>query len=94
MWCAGTELSAAVCPTDARDPHLINVALAGLGARPDESVFIGDSVTDVAAGHLAGVPVIGFANKPGNAARLSECAADAVTGTLLHISRELVKTKA
>jgi HAD superfamily hydrolase (TIGR01509 family) len=76
------------------DPHLINVALAGLGARPDESVFVGDSVTDVAAGHLAGVPVIGFANQPGKAARLSECGADAVTGTLLHISRELVETKA
>jgi phosphoglycolate phosphatase len=77
------------------DPHLINVALAELGARPAEAVFVGDSVTDVAAGHLAGVPVIGFANKPGGkAASLYGCGADAVTASLLHISDALVATKA
>ncbi len=77
------------------DPHLINVALAALAARPAEAVFVGDSVTDVAAGHLAGVPVIGFANKPGGkATRLYESGADAVTASLLHISDALLATKA
>jgi phosphoglycolate phosphatase-like HAD superfamily hydrolase len=75
------------------DPHLINVALAALGARLDESVFVGDSVTDVAAGHLAGVSVIGFANKPGNGALLTDSGANAVTASLLHISEALTATK-
>jgi HAD superfamily hydrolase (TIGR01509 family) len=75
------------------DPHLINAALATLRARPDESVFVGDSVTDVTAGHLAGVPVIGFANRRGKGATLSGGGADAVTATLLHISDALVVTK-
>ena len=76
------------------DPHLINLALATLRAKPAEAVFIGDSPSDIAAGHLAGVPVIGYANKPGKGSRLVESGADAVTGSLLHISAALVDTKA
>jgi N-acetyl-D-muramate 6-phosphate phosphatase len=75
------------------DPHLINLALAALRASPNESVFVGDSVTDVAAGHLAGVSVIGFVNKPGKGALLTDSGANAVTASLLHISDALVATK-
>ena len=40
------------------DPEPVLIALDRLGAAPDEAVFIGDSVHDVAAGNAAGVATI------------------------------------
>jgi AHBA synthesis associated protein len=39
-------------------PDLLHAALAALGARPDEAVYVGDTVTDVRAGHAAGSATI------------------------------------
>jgi HAD superfamily hydrolase (TIGR01662 family) len=46
-------------------PHLLDQAIGGLDASPDECVIIGDSVTDVQAARSAGIRSIGYANKPG-----------------------------
>jgi phosphoglycolate phosphatase len=46
-------------------PHLLQQAITGLDASPDECVIIGDSVTDVQAARTAGIRSIGYANKPG-----------------------------
>lgn len=45
------------------DPHLLITACADLSTDPRESVFIGDSVTDIVAGLEAQVITIGFANR-------------------------------
>ncbi|WP_299520790.1 HAD family phosphatase [uncultured Serinicoccus sp.] len=45
------------------EPDLLLRAMRLLGARPEESVFLGDSVTDVQAGQASGVPVVGVAEE-------------------------------
>ena len=46
-------------------PDLLVRALGLTGSRPEESVFLGDSVTDVQAGRAAGVAVVGVAAEEG-----------------------------
>ena len=71
------------------DPHLVEVALTTLGARPGECIFVGDSVTDVTADHMAGVAVIGYANRPGKDRQLANARANAVADSLDDISAAL-----
>jgi phosphoglycolate phosphatase len=64
------------------DPHLIEQAMAGLGASPDECVLIGDSTTDMQAAIRAGTDSIGYANRPGKHDSLTEAGATAVVSSL------------
>jgi len=63
-------------------PHLIEKALAALGAEPAVCAFVGDSTTDIEAARLVGVPSIGYANRPGKHALLAEAGADTVVSSL------------
>ncbi|MCH9669647.1 MAG: HAD family hydrolase [Actinomycetia bacterium] len=58
------------------NPHLLLEALKVLSVPAEAAQFIGDSVTDIAAGRRAGVRTIGYANKPGKAKLLAEAGAD------------------
>jgi beta-phosphoglucomutase-like phosphatase (HAD superfamily) len=71
-------------------PYRVRIAVADLGAEPEDCVFIGDTTTDVLAGLLGGVPVIGYANKPGKADALSD--AGAVVTDLAEITTALRST--
>jgi phosphoglycolate phosphatase len=73
-------------------PYRVRIAVADLGAEPEDCVFIGDTTTDVLAGLLGGVPVIGYANKPGKADALSDAGARAVVTDLAEITTALRST--
>ena len=60
------------------NPHLVTRAIDALGAVADESVFVGDSPSDIAAGRDAGIATIGYANKPGKHQRLADAGAQLV----------------
>ncbi|KUG57228.1 hypothetical protein AVL62_15520 [Serinicoccus chungangensis] len=53
-------------------PDLLLRAMRLLDARPEDAVFLGDSVTDVQAGRSAGVPVVGVAEDEGRRQELLE----------------------
>lgn len=59
-------------------PDLLGRALGLLGARAEEAVFLGDSVTDVQAGAAAGVPVVGVAEDSARRRELRSAGAAAV----------------
>jgi hypothetical protein len=59
-------------------PHLVTHALDAFGAATDESILIGDSTSDIAAGREAGIARIGYANKPGKRHRLANAGAQLV----------------
>lgn len=61
---------------------LLRRAITALDIAPGESVFIGDSTSDIEAAYSAGVRSIGYANKPGKASLLNAAGADAITETL------------
>lgn len=63
-------------------PYLLNRAIAALDVTPRESVFIGDSTSDIEAAHAAGIRSIGYANKPGKESNLNAAGADAITDAL------------
>lgn len=56
-------------------PHLVARAIDALGAAVDESVFVGDSPSDIDAGAKVGLATIGYANKPGKHLRLADAGA-------------------
>lgn len=64
------------------NPHLLHQAVAALDVPPIESVFLGDSITDIQAAKAAGTPCIGYANKAGKSASLTNAGADAITDAL------------
>jgi beta-phosphoglucomutase-like phosphatase (HAD superfamily) len=66
-------------------PHLLWQALELTGCPATQSVFVGDSISDVAAGVAAGVAVIGFANKPNKRHSLIRTGAIAIVGELASI---------
>lgn len=70
-------------------PHLMHRALAASGCQPRETVFVGDSITDVAAGLATDVPVIGFANKPHKFQTLATAGADVLVTDMRRISGSL-----
>jgi HAD superfamily hydrolase (TIGR01509 family) len=63
-------------------PHLIEQAIAGLGAPRAECVLVGDTTTDMQAARLAGIDSIGYANRPGKHASLAAAGATAVISSL------------
>ncbi len=69
-------------------PILVSRAVAQLGARPHECVFVGDSLSDMTAGVSAGVRVIGYANKPRKVASFRG-RADAVVTSMTQLSQIL-----
>ena len=60
------------------NPHLIDQAIRGLAAQPEECALVGDSITDIQAGHHANVATIGYANRPGKRDSLASAGATAV----------------
>jgi phosphoglycolate phosphatase-like HAD superfamily hydrolase len=71
-------------------PHLLHQAVSALDVTAGESVFLGDSTTDIQAAHAAGVQSIGYANKPGKGIKLSAAGADAIAeflSDLLSVAR-------
>lgn len=64
------------------NPHLIEQAMTGLGASPDECALIGDSTTDMQAAVSAGTDSIGYANRPGKYDSLTASGATAVVSSL------------
>lgn len=64
------------------DPYLLHKATTALDIRPADSVFIGDSLSDIEAARAAGVPAVGYANKPGKYTKFIEAQADAITRAL------------
>lgn len=63
-------------------PYLLHQATARLAVNPGESMFLGDSTSDIDAAQSAGIRCIGFANKPGKDYLLAAAGADAVIDTL------------
>jgi phosphoglycolate phosphatase len=62
------HVSARISPDPALlkpSPHLLDRAIATLGADPTGCAIVGDSVTDIQAARAAGIASIGYANKPG-----------------------------
>ena len=51
--------------------HRLQAALDALGAVAAESIYVGDTVSDVAAASGAGLPCVGYVNKPGTAEALA-----------------------
>lgn len=57
-------------------PDVIHAALAALGAKPEECLFIGDSAADMEAGRRAGVNICAVSYGYGNPADLARFAPD------------------
>lgn len=62
--------------------YLLHQAVTALDVDPSESVFLGDSTTDIEAAQAAGVRSIGYANKPGKDYGLTAAGAEAITDAL------------
>ncbi len=58
--------------------YLVRQALDKLGADPERTIMVGDSLSDIEAAKAAGVISVGYANKPGKAARFTSAGADLV----------------
>ncbi|MEV0677173.1 HAD-IA family hydrolase [Actinosynnema sp. NPDC050436] len=69
------------------DPHPVCHAIAELGGTSNNTVFVGDSVSDIQAAISANVKSIGFANKPGKAESLTVAGADFITTEMTTISK-------
>ncbi|MFI5953791.1 HAD family hydrolase [Cryptosporangium sp. NPDC051539] len=63
-------------------PHLLFEAIRDLGSKPDECVFVGDSMTDIEAGRAAGVRVVAFANRPSKIERFRAASPDALVTSM------------
>jgi len=63
-------------------PSLIEQAITGLDAPPEECALVGDTTTDIQATASAGIASIGYANKPGKHAALTAAGATAVIDSL------------
>jgi HAD superfamily hydrolase (TIGR01509 family) len=61
-------------------PDLVQVALRKAGARPEQAVFVGDTVWDVKACQRAGVPCIGLRSGGISGEELLQAGASAVFG--------------
>ena len=62
------------CARHKPDPEPVQIALARIGYAPNEAVFVGDSVHDMAAGNAAGVTTIAALWGPFDRATLSPSA--------------------
>ncbi len=66
-------------------PDVIHHALAALGARPEDCLFVGDSAADMAAGRAAGVAIAAVTYGYGNIADLSRHQPDYVLDSLAQL---------
>ena len=64
------------------DPFLLQRGLTGGSAKSAESIFIGDSGSDVTAGRAVHIPTVGYANKPNKAQRLTDAGAATVIDSM------------
>lgn len=71
------------------NPRSLLIALGELGMTPSASVFIGDSLTDIAAAHTVGVPVVGLANAAEKEAAFAEAGADVVVTSMTAVAAGL-----
>lgn len=71
------------------NPYLLMAAVEATGQQPEQSVLIGDSVTDVEAARAAGSASIGYANKPGKDELLRVAGADVIVTAMGEIARSL-----
>jgi phosphoglycolate phosphatase-like HAD superfamily hydrolase len=62
--------------------HRLQAALDALGAVAAESIYVGDTVSDVTAASGAGMPCIGYVNKPGKAEAVAASGAALVTTSM------------
>ena len=61
-----------------------------VGTKPDRSVIVGDSVSDIEGGKAAGVRIIGFANRPSKSNPLHSAGAEVVVTSMGPIAEALV----
>ena len=71
------------------NPYLLMAAIDATGQQPEQSVLIGDSVTDIEAARAVGSASIGYANKPGKQTSLKTAGADAIVTDMADIARSL-----
>lgn len=73
-------------------PHPLLEAASLLGAAPERTVLIGDSVTDIEAARAAAARSIGFANKSAKELPLMEAGADVVVLKMTSIAQVLLES--
>lgn len=71
------------------NPYLLAAAIEASAQPPDQSVLIGDSVTDIEAARAVGSASIGYANKPGKHDSLEAAGADVIIESMGDIARSL-----
>lgn len=64
------------------NPHYLNRALRGMGARPSSALMIGDAPSDYRAAHSADVPFLGYARNADKERLLREAGAKVVINSL------------
>jgi phosphoglycolate phosphatase-like HAD superfamily hydrolase len=69
------------------NPELVLRAVFALDSKPATCVFIGDSLSDIAAAQAARIPFIGYANKPHKAERFAQGGADVVATSMADIAQ-------
>ncbi|WP_329623382.1 HAD hydrolase-like protein [Streptomyces sp. NBC_01255] len=72
-------------------PHPVLEAASLLGAAPERTVLIGDSVTDIEAARAATSKSIGFANKPAKELPLTDAGADVVVLGMTSVAQALLE---
>ena len=68
-------------------PYLLLAAIEATGQQPEQSVLIGDSVTDIEAARAVGSASIGYANKPGKHEALRAAGADVIVANMYEVAR-------
>jgi phosphoglycolate phosphatase-like HAD superfamily hydrolase len=70
-------------------PYLLVAAIEATGQQAEQSVLIGDSVTDIEAARAVGSASIGYANKPGKRELLKAAGADVLVANMGDVARSL-----
>ena len=71
------------------NPYLLLAAINATGQQPEDSVLIGDSVTDIEAAHAARSIAIGYANKTGKSEAFAAAGAEVVMTDMLDVARSV-----
>ncbi|AHH17664.1 hydrolase [Nocardia nova SH22a] len=71
-------------------PYLLDLAMQALGTNVKQTVFVGDSTTDIQAAHAAQVTSIAFANRPEKVDRFADYGPGAVITHLTDLMDALV----
>jgi HAD superfamily hydrolase (TIGR01662 family) len=67
------------------NPYLVRRALDELAAQPEQTMLVGDSLTDIEAAKAAGIISVGYANKPGKAESFTRSGADVVVMQMMDL---------